>query len=75
VHEAGRTESDRRHGRLSGKRYLIHDRDPLFTDEFRGVLAASECLDKLVPLGERHLRRAVIAYVAHYHGERNHHAS
>ena len=24
-----------------GKRYLLHDRDPLFTDEFRGVLAAA----------------------------------
>jgi putative transposase len=29
-------------------------------------------LRKLVPLGERHLRRAVSEYVAHYHGERNH---
>jgi putative transposase len=32
----------------------------------------SECLSKLVPLGERHLRRAVSEYVAHYHRERNH---
>lgn len=28
-------------GVLIGKRYLLHDRDPLFTDEFRGVLAAA----------------------------------
>ena len=27
---------------LKGKRYLIHDRDPLFTAEFRGVLAAAD---------------------------------
>ena len=25
-------------GLLTGKRYLIHDRDPLFTDEFLGML-------------------------------------
>jgi transposase InsO family protein len=31
-----------------------------------------ECLDRLVPLGERHFRRAIAEYVAHYHGERNH---
>jgi transposase InsO family protein len=32
----------------------------------------SECLNKLVPLGESHLRRAVSEYVEHYHCERNH---
>ena len=32
----------------------------------------SECLSKLVPLGENHLRRAVSEYVVHYHRERNH---
>ena len=26
-------------GLLSGKQYLIHDRDPLFTDEFLNMLA------------------------------------
>ncbi len=31
-----------------------------------------ECLDRLIPIGERHFRRAVTEYVAHYHGERNH---
>jgi putative transposase len=31
-----------------------------------------ECLDRLIPLGERHLRRAIDEYVAHYHYERNH---
>ncbi len=31
-----------------------------------------ECLDWLIPIGERHFRRAVTEYVAHYHGERNH---
>ena len=32
----------------------------------------SECLDRMVPLGERHLRQAISEYVAHYHHERNH---
>ena len=31
-----------------------------------------ECLSKVIPLGERHLRRTVAEFVAHYHGERNH---
>jgi transposase InsO family protein len=31
-----------------------------------------ECLDRLIPLGERHFRRAVAEFVAHYHRERNH---
>ena len=31
-----------------------------------------ECLDRLIPLGERHFRRAVAEFVEHYHCERNH---
>jgi transposase InsO family protein len=31
-----------------------------------------ECLDRLIPIGDRHFRRAVAEYVEHYHGERNH---
>jgi putative transposase len=29
-----------------------------------------ECLNRLIPLGERHLRRTLAEFVAHYHGER-----
>jgi putative transposase len=84
-------------GFLRGKRYLILDRGPLYTKEFRAMLREagvrplllparspnlnayaerfvlsirSECLDRIVPLGEGHLRRAVGEYLAHYHGER-----
>ena len=32
----------------------------------------SECLDRSIPLGEAHLRRAIREYLVHYHGERNH---
>ena len=31
-----------------------------------------ECLNRLIPIGERHHRRAVAEFVAHYHCERNH---
>ena len=32
----------------------------------------SECLAKIIPLGLRHLRKAVKEYTEHYHFERNH---
>ena len=32
----------------------------------------SECLDRIIPFGEGHLRRAVSQYVRHYHEERSH---
>ena len=31
-----------------------------------------ECLDRMIPIGERHFRHAVAEYVEHYHQERNH---
>ena len=86
-------------GFLRGKRYLILDRDPLYTKEFREMLrragvkplllparspnlnayaerfvlsVKSECLNRIVPLGEGHLGRAIGEYLVHYHSERNH---
>ena len=86
-------------GFLNGAHYLIHDRDPLFTEALGEVLGSSgvgmvklparspnlnayaerfvrsiksECLAQIIPLGERHLRRAVKEYTEHYHLERNH---
>ena len=116
--QIARNLTDHVDGFLWGTRYLIHDRDPLFTDEFRELLdqrrlllptgksscrrtllrtagvkclklpaqspnlnafaerfvlsIKSECLDKLVLLGERHLHLAVAEYLEHYHVERNH---
>jgi len=32
----------------------------------------SECLDRIIPLGEKHLRTAVNEFMHHYHSERNH---
>ena len=37
----GRNLTDAEEGLLKGKRYLIHDRDPLFTTEFLTMLSAS----------------------------------
>src|SRR5262249_60022539 len=31
-----------------------------------------ECLERLIPIGERHFRRAMTEFVEHYHAERNH---
>jgi transposase InsO family protein len=31
-----------------------------------------ECLSRVIPCGERHLRRTIAEYVEHYHRERNH---
>ena len=31
-----------------------------------------ECLDRIIPIGERHFRRVIMEFVEHYHRERNH---
>jgi transposase InsO family protein len=99
MNQVARNLTDVVDGFLLRTRYLLHDRDPLFTDAFRTVLRTagvrclrlppsspnlnafaerfvlsikSECLDKLIPLGERHLRRAISEFAEHYHLERNH---
>lgn len=91
--------TDAEDGFLRGVRYLILDRDPLYTEAFRKMLkdsgvealrlparspnlnsyaerfvlsAKSECLDRIVPLGENHLHRAMSSFVSHYHSERHH---
>jgi transposase InsO family protein len=97
--QVARNLTDVDDGFLKRTRYLIHDRDPLFTEGFRKILkpsgvktvklparspdlnayaerfvlsVKSECLAKIIPLGERHLRKAVKEYTEHYHLERNH---
>jgi transposase InsO family protein len=42
-----------------------------FAERFVGSIRA-ECLARIVPLGERHHRASVRAFVAHYHEERPH---
>jgi len=99
MHQVARNLTDEVSGFLRGKGFLIHDRDPLYTREFRALLGhagvmsvrlpprspnlnayaerfvltiKSECLDRMVLLGEPHLRRAIWNYVEHYHLERCH---
>lgn len=86
-------------GFLKDKKYIIHDRDPLFTKEFRQMLRdsgvkpirtlpmsphlncmierfvrtiKSECLNRMLIFGERHLEYIVKEFVKHYHEERPH---
>jgi transposase InsO family protein len=97
--QTARKLTDAQDGFLRGVRYLILDRDPLYTTAFRCMLrdsgvkplllparspnlnayaerfvlsAKSECLERIVPLGEGHLRAAVREFVDHYHEERPH---
>jgi putative transposase len=52
----------------------VHSRAPdanAYTERFVRSIN-KECLDRLIPIGERHFRCAVAEYVEHYHAERNH---
>jgi Integrase core domain len=56
------------------KPLLLPARSPnlnAFAERFVGSVK-SECLDRIVPLGEKHLRAAVRAFGDHYHEERPH---
>ena len=97
--QMSRNLTDANDGFLMGKRFLIHDREPLFTLAFRETLAAAgvqvvrlpprspnlnafaerfvrtikeTCLDRMILVGERSLRRAISEFAEHYHHERNH---
>jgi putative transposase len=59
--QVARNLSDATEGFLIGKRYLIHDRDPLFTAEFLENLAASGVQSlKLPPLAEPECPRGAL---------------
>src|SRR4029453_4265648 len=97
--QVARNLTDAEDGFLRGMKYLILDRDPLYTTAFRDLLRGSgvkplilptrspnlnafaerfvksvksECLSRIVPLGEQHLRAAIDAFADHYHEERPH---
>ncbi len=97
--QVARQLTDSEDGFLLGKRFIVLDRDRLYSSAFRRTLGdfgvkvlrlparspnlnafverfvlsiKSECLDRLIPLGEAHLRWAVREYVRHYNAERPH---
>jgi len=49
VSQVARNLSDAEEGFLTGKRYVIHDRDPLFTAEFLEILKSSGVLSLKLP--------------------------
>ena len=42
-----------------------------YAERFVGSIRR-ECLSKLIPLGDRHLRHANLQFIRHYNAERNH---
>lgn len=97
--QMARNLTDPEHGFLKDKRFMIHDRDPLFSVKFRKTLKAagvrtlkmpkqspnlnafserfvqtikSECTDKMIFFGEKHLRHVISEFMAHYHEDRPH---
>ena len=59
-------------GGVSGVR--LPSRSPnlnAYAERFVGSIRR-ECLNRVIPLGERHLRALVAEYVEHYNCERNH---
>ncbi len=99
MQQVARNLTDAFDGFFLDARYLIVDRDPLYTQAFREMLAQSgcrvlrlpphspnlnafaerfvlsiksECLNKIIPLSEAHLREALREFIHHYHEERPH---
>ena len=53
---------------------LIPERAPnanAYAERFERSIK-EECLDRIIPIGERHFRQAIAEFVEHYHCERNH---
>jgi putative transposase len=99
VEQIARNLTDPAEGFLVGKRYLVMDRDPLYTEKVQAIFRSGgvmsvriparspnlnahaerfvrsvreECLNHLIILGERHPRRTLDDYLAHYNTERPH---
>jgi transposase InsO family protein len=99
MHQVARNLTDALNGFLTGKPYLIMDRDTKFSESFCRTLEGAgvsclklpprspnlsphierfmrslkgEALSRLILFGEDSLRRAITAFLDHYHLERNH---
>ena len=99
MEQIARNLTDCDEGFLGGKRFLIVDRDSIFSPRFKSIVGGSgveilltafqapnmnahaerfvrsiksECLDRMIFLGQESLDRAIAEYVEHYHDERSH---
>lgn len=99
MEQIARNVTDWETGFLTGKRFLIIDRDSIFSRRFESIFRGSgveilltayqapkmnahaerfvrsirtECLDRMILVGQSSFERAIAEYVAHYHGERSH---
>jgi transposase InsO family protein len=99
MEQIARNLTDCQDGFLMAKRFLIIDRDALFSAKFKEILESSgieilltayrapnmnafaerfvrsiksECLSRMVFVGQGSLNRAIAEFVAHYHDERSH---
>ncbi|MHC4757268.1 MAG: integrase core domain-containing protein [Planctomycetota bacterium] len=99
MEQIARNMTDPFDGFCKDKRFVVMDRDPLFTEKFRKILSSSgvqpvrittaspnlnpfaerfvrsikhECLNKMIIMGEKHLRYCIDQYLIHYHTSRPH---
>jgi transposase InsO family protein len=99
MEQVARNLTDCDGGFLTGKRFLVIDRDGIFSPRFKAVVEntgveilltayqapnmnahaerfvrsiKSECLDRMIFLGQESLDRAIAEYAAHYRDERSH---
>jgi hypothetical protein len=69
--QVARNLSDPAEGFLIGKPYLIHDRDPLFAEEFSKIIQTSgiksvKLPPRMILFGEGSLRKAIHEFIEHY---------
>jgi hypothetical protein len=83
--QGARNLADAAEGFLMGKRYMIHDRDPLFSAEFLDILGTSGVQSVVLPprssnrnahtemilFGEGCWRKDIHEFIEHLHRERN----
>ena len=99
MEQVARNLTDCESGFLTGKQFLIIDRDCIFSPAFKSIVVSakieilltayqapnmnahaerfirsikSECLNRMIFLGQRSLDRAIKEFAEHYHDERSH---
>jgi hypothetical protein len=72
MNRVGRNLTDAVDGLLNGKRYLIHDRDPLFTAEFLSLLAEADVASVKLPPRSPNLASQSLLAITNSHHEMLH---